>query len=393
MIGILTWEMRYGTTVLTALSGNITIDDQNIPAIVAQAVVPYDPAVFDAIDPRQTPVPRVTLSGRFTRWASRSVADLSAHLVANDVATVADLSSLWAGKSVSDITAQFGNPLDATAGGNTVPDTMVMNLHVREISHDYLTMTVSMASDEALLLDWAGSSIWDLSDLSELLQSFNQNVTSSYVNIALITVLGYMLDPSPYDDEFVSAGFEFDLLATLAMNAWEIARPALEDGDLKLRVNPSGIGFSLQRPENSIKAVQGIDSPWSHLFLPEDVLSARPVRSRTGDWYDSAMLTEDGVGGGFGYPSNQVHTRTYIEKFPAGSGLTDSWAENIVRRSVNRGELIEITAPIKLGLFMTDEFTYMPEGAIAGPDYQWRVKSVNYDFDAGTMTFRGERRY
>lgn len=389
MIGILTWEIRYGNTVLPALSGNITIDDQNIPAIVAEAVVPYDEAVFDAIDPRQSPVPRVTITGRFVRWASESVADVTAWMNGQGINTVAELSAAWAGKSVSDISDQFGTPLDAEAAGDTEPDVMSLDLHVREISHDYLTMTVSLASDEALLTDWSVASIWELAALSELLTSYNNNIVSAYVNIGLVTVLGEPLLPSVYNTQLVSGDFDFDIMQALSDSAWEIMRPVLEDGDLKLRVQPTGKGFRLERPENPI------NNPATHswLFTRKDVLSARPVRSRLGDWYDSAMFTEDGVGGGFGYPSTGNYTRTYTENRPAGSGVTNSWAENLVKRARNRGELIEIVAPIQLGVFMTDEFTYAPFDGATGAAYQWRVKSVNYDFDAGTMTFRGERRY
>lgn len=387
MIGILSWEIRHGNTVLRVISGNLNIDDQNVPAATAGVVVPHDQDLFDALDPRTVSPPRVTLSGRFTQWSSESVADLSAHLVANNVETVADLSALWSGLSVADVSALFGAPLDPAA--EVEPETMDLELHVREVSHDDFTMAISLASDEALLTDWAVSSIWDVGAISELQQTMPANRVTTYVNIGLYMVLGRHVDPGPYDSQVVSGDFSFDLLSTLSMSAWEIMRPALEDGDLKLRLNPDGRGFTLQRPENSINA----PAEHSWLFTPQNVSSARPVRSRTGDWYDSAMLTEEDVGGGFGYPNNRDHTRTYLERFPAGTGLTESWAENIVRRTVNRGELIDIEAPIRLGVFMRDEFTYLPDDATPGPEHQWIVKSVGYDFITATMRIRGERRY
>jgi hypothetical protein len=63
---------------------------------------------------------------------------------------------------------------------------------------------------------------------------------------------------------------------------------------------------------------------------------------------------------------------------------------NINTRNRNRGQFIDIVAPIKLGVFMMDEFTYAPD---VGPVQPWRVQGVSYDFLAGTMNIRGVQRY
>src|SRR5690606_40832771 len=43
----LEWDVRHGGTVLPVIGGTLTVDDQNIPAIVAQVVVPHDDGLFD----------------------------------------------------------------------------------------------------------------------------------------------------------------------------------------------------------------------------------------------------------------------------------------------------------------------------------------------------------
>lgn len=393
MIGILNWEMRYGNTVLESTgAGSLNIDDQNVPAITTSIAVPYDADLFDEIDPQQTPPPRVTITGRYTQWASKIVADVSAYLVANAVTTVASLSTLWAGKTVADITAMFGTPLDVAAGGNLTPQEMSLDLHVREISHDYSTMTVSLASDEALLTDWAPTSPEDMDTIhsNRVWSTTQQNEVRYWVDPVLLTVLHRALDPNAYGATELSEDNAFVIDWTKWSSAWDMIRPALEDTDLKLRVNRTGVGFSLQLPENEIPG-----KAWYSTLTEADVSTARPVRSRSGDWYDSALVqASDDPDAQAGWPrSGGLHTRTYIESAPKSVVPTAAMALNLARRTRNRGELIDITAPIRLGVFMTDEFTYLPNGAVAGPDFEWRVKSVSYDFASATMRIRGERPY
>lgn len=393
MIGILDWEMRYKNTVLESTgAGSINIDDQNVPAITASIAVPYVESLFNEIDPQQTDIQRVTITGRFTQWASKDVSDVSAYLIANGITTVASLSTLWAGKTVADITNLFGTPLDVAAGGNLTPQEMSLDLSVREISHDYSTMTVSLASDEAPLMDWAPTSPedMDLIHANRVWSPAQQQQVRYWVDPVLLTVLHRGLDVNAYNTKLLSAPNE-DVIDWIDWSsAWDLMRPALEDTDLKLRVNRSGLGFSLQLPENEIPG-----KAWYTTLTEADVWTAKLVRSRTGDWYDSALVkSPDDPDGRAGWPrSGGIHSRTYIETAPKTVKPTAAMAQNIARRTRNRGDLIDITAPIRLGVFMTDEFTYLPAGAAAGPDFEWRVKSVTYDFESATMSIRGERPY
>lgn len=393
MIGILTWEMRYGNTVLQCTgAGNLNIDDQNVPAITTSFGVPYDAALFDQIDPQAAPPPRVMLTGRFTQWASKDVSDVTAYLIQNGITTVATLSTLWAGKTVADITAMFGTPLDAAVGGNLTPQVMSLDMHVREISHDYATMTLSLASDEALLMDWAPTSPEDMDTINDnrVWSTTQQNEARYWVDPVLATILSRALDPNVYASKLLSVDNAFVVDWTTWDTGWNLIRPVLEDTDLKLRINRDGVGFSLQLPENEIPG-----KLWYPVFTEAEVLTARLVRSRSGDWYDSALVqATDDPDAQAGWPrTGGIHSRTYIEKAPRSVIPTAAMAQNVARRTRNRGDLIDITAPIRLGVFMTDEFTYLPAGAVAGPDFEWRVKSVGYDFETATMTIRGERPY
>jgi hypothetical protein len=388
----LEWDIRFNNTVLPVVGGTLTIDDQNIPAIVGQVVVPHDDALYDAIDPRQTPVPRVSLRGEQKHWSSQPLSSVSA-FAATQGGTIADLSAAWAGLTLGDVTDQFGAPLHGLASSDP-PGRMNVSLHVREISSDGFTMTIDLASDEALLTDWAPTSGHDMNRMNESANGNPQQVRY-WVDAVMLTVLGRAPLQNSYTTAALSAPFSDIIDWTSWSSAWDMMRPAIEDTNLKVRVHPDGETFTLERPENSINS-PGIHS-W--LFTPDNTLSVRRVRSRSGDWYDGALMqASDGDGPGNGYPAlGEPHSRTLIEMVPPTLKPTVAMAQNLVTRASNRGELIEITAPIQLkptgGVFMRDEFSYVPAIGESGPEYQWITKSVHYDFLSATMRLRGERRY
>jgi hypothetical protein len=216
-----------------------------------------------------------------------------------------------------------------------------------------------------------------------------------WVDAVMLTVLGRAPLQNSYTTAALSAPFSDIIDWTSWSSAWDMMRPVIEDTNLKLRVHPDGVTFTLERPENTI------NNPAVHawLFTPDNTSSVRRVRSRIGDWYDGALMqASDGDGPGNGYPAlGEPHSRTIIEMVPPTLNPTVSMAQNLVTRASNRGELIEITAPIQLkptgGVFMRDEFSYVPAIGESGPEYQWITKSVHYDFLSGTMRLRGERRY
>lgn len=388
MIGRLAWTARAGNIVLPVNddSGTISIDDQNIPAITASFTVPRDDAFLALADPRQEPAPRIQLSGHLTEWQSLPLSAMSAYWQ-NLGGTVADLSAAWTGLQLRDVSNMFGAPLYSAA--SDVPTSMSLDLHVRTLTYDDWEMTISVASDEALLIDWAIANAEDYANIIGGQVGMNLQRVQAYVDPVLSAILGYTTDENVYTDTPLSGPWADVIQWRQDMTGWDLIRLALEDTDLKLRVNPSGRGFTLQRPQNSI------NNPAEHAFLftGEDVTTVKHTRSRSEDWYDSAMLSQgDGVDFTFAaYPPSGRHSRTYVERFPDGTKLTSSMAENIVRRSLNRGQFIDIVAPIRLGVFMRDEFAYAP--TLDDDAEQWIVKSVSYDIAAAQMNIRGEQRY
>lgn len=385
MIGRLSWTARIGNTVLPVSNdvGNINIDDQNIPAIVATVVVPRDDAVLAELDPRQTVPPRVELRGELNEWSSQPLSAMSAYAV-SEGGTLADLSDAWAGDQIWDVSHRFGAPLSSLA--STSPERMSLDLHVRDVSYDDWEMVISLASDEALLTDWAPTHSGDLDAIHDYQLGLDLTTVQAYVDPVMQVVLGYRPIPNAYTTSALPPPAEVEWRDD--MTAWEMMRVPLEASDLKLRPRPNGRGYTLERPENPI------NSPAEHswLFLDADVISVRHVYSRTSDWYDSAALSQ-GDGSSFtrvAYPVGP-HSRTYTERFPDGTKLLPGMATNIVRRAINRGQFIDIVAPIRLGVFMRDEFTYGRD--VEGPFEQWIAKSVSYDLGAGTMNIRGEQRY
>lgn len=385
MIGILTWDIRAAGITLGAISGQINIDEMNVPAITASVLVPYDATVEAALDPRQTPVPTAVLTGHFTQWASGPISDITAYLAANGVTTLAGISALWAGDTLADASALFGAPLEA--GASVSDETMELNLHVREIDSSDFDMRISFASDEALLTDWAPTDGLDFAAIGNAQEGIPDQQARKWIDPILELVLGQRMDINAYTLTALSSTYTDVINRELDMSAWEMIRQPLDDANLKLRVNRNGKGFSPQLPNNEIPG-----KTWSGLFTSEDVTSARRVLSRNDEWYDSASLlswTTAGVRIYKGGPTG-VHSRTYRERRAEGTPITSAQLVNINRRNINRGQFIDIIAPIRLGVFMMDLFDYQPD---VGPLQPWQVQSVSYDIESGTMNVRGVRRY
>jgi hypothetical protein len=394
VIGTLTWDIRAADKTLEVTAGNISIDDQNIPAIAASVMVPYDADVLAALDPRLTPPPRVVLTGTYVGWASKTLAQLDEYLEGADVETIADLSALWDGLTLADITDQFATPL--TTDSPAEPHRMSLDLHVREVSHDTFTMTVSLASDEALLADWAIVSPFDIVALQDAREGYSTSRASTYIDSVLQVVLGRRTVTNAYTARPV-VDYAVDVLAlSNGPTGWEIVREVLDDADLKLRVDRDGRNFLLLPPEEQINQpgtwvfLDG-DTPLEDGFVPTDapILELRQVYTRTDGWYDSAILR--GTDGSVAGSGKSVHSRTYVEDLRAGIKATSSMANSVVIRTRNRGRFIDLVLPIRLGVFMRDHFLYASLNGQAGQE--WAVKSVNYDLTTNTMRIRGEQPY
>lgn len=388
-VSIATWEARLGDVTLPIEAGNISIDELNVPAITASIIVPNIVAgLIDTLDPRQTPVPRVTISGRRTWWASQTLADLTAYLSAG-VTTMADLSTLWSGKTLANITDMFAAHLDPV-NGQDADQTMSLDLHVREVAEDVRgdTLTVALASDEALLTDWGPTDGLDFAAIGQHQEALPEQQVRTWVDPILLVVLGYRTEANAYSTTALSAPYGDVINRTLDMSAWEMIRQPLDDTDLKLRVSRDGTGFSLQLPVNEIPGKE-----WISLLTNENTTEVRKVRSRNDDWYDSVgLVAGDAIADRVfkGGPTG-LHSRTYRERFPDGTRLTSSMVVNINTRSANRGQFIDITAPIQMGVFMMDEFTWEPTAADT-PE-PWRIQAVSYDIFADQMNIRGVQRY
>jgi hypothetical protein len=383
VIGRLTWEIHVGNTVLPAIGGTVSIDDQNIPAITASVMAPYDPDIFAALDPRTREVPRATVTCTLKHWSSKPLSAMSEY-AATQGGTIADLSDAWDGLTLAHVSNVFGSWL--YDGAPTKPDTLSLNLHVREVSHDHFTMTISLASDEALLTDWAVTGPFDAAAIQEAMEGRPTNRAATYVDAVLLRVLGRETVTTPWSVAAVSGDFDFDILDLLSgPTAWEIIRQALDDSGVRLRPLRNGYDFGLYIPESSMpKGPRDSDMPnltW------EKVISARWTYTRTRDWYDSVNLV---AGGAIGASSGSAaaHTRTYREDVRTGSHATLAMAQYMLQRAQNRGRLLELVTPIRPGAYMRDQFYYTPaEGEAAE---LWITKAVSYDLATGTMTVLAE---
>lgn len=389
ILGDLSWSFYAADRSVPVNAGTINIDEMNVPAITVSITAPLDPDIA-ALDPRQTPAPRGSLTGTYTDWASLPISAVTDYIADQGITTLAGLSTEWSGLELRDVSALFGAPLHSGAIDHEAGDAMDLHLHIREIEVDEgaRTMSILLASDEALLTDWGVTDGLDFAAIGEYAENMNVQWARTYIDPILQHVLGIRTDVNAYTNTMLSTVYTDVINRTIDMSAWEMIRQPLDDADLKLRPGRDGRGFSLQAPTNELP-----DKPWFSLIRAEDVQSVRRRLSRNDDWYDSVSLSsgDDLATRIFKGGPTGVHSRTYRETFPDGTPLTSSQVRNINARNKNRGQFLDITMPIRLGVFTMDEFTYVPESGVA--ENTWRVQAVSYDIETCLQNIRAVQRY
>lgn len=132
-------------------SGTCTLDESWVPYVQASLTLPVQaPEVMDLLDPRTKGRVRLTLAQRF--GSSEPLSALSADWSGLDLA---DVSDLYSGQTLASISARYGQPYNTF--GTRASTTRRLNLGVRAcaVSWTNATVALELASDEALLIDYA----------------------------------------------------------------------------------------------------------------------------------------------------------------------------------------------------------------------------------------------
>jgi hypothetical protein len=129
----------------------LSIDETRSPFALADLTIPYDPATIDALDPRTSPPPRLTLTLERRFSAALTLAAISTQFAG---ATLRAMSTTFAGAKLAALSATYGVAWNAY--GFRAAQRVTADLVLRSRNIDFAANTVALgaATDEALLLDY-----------------------------------------------------------------------------------------------------------------------------------------------------------------------------------------------------------------------------------------------
>lgn len=352
--------------VLPTKSIRLALDESWSPYVQANLVcpLPADLDDLDSVDPRTVSRFLVTMRRDFgLAWSN---GDFTAR---HGVGTNAALTSVYGSMTNGAITAQFFVPFNTF--GVRATDQREANLHVRSrvIDHVAKEVRITLASDEALLQDYA------LVALAKYINTFT-SLRSLVADV--IGLIGATLQTGT-DDAVIVAGAEW----LPGVSAWDYLSPLIETADLRLWCDESRHWWLTQRSP----LVAG------HLALATGeagtITDATDTIDRDGEFYDAVVITykwTDTLGAqqiawdvaGAGYTRVLSETREQIYPGPGA-------AAGILKRAEGRGRVLDIAA--------VSDYTATPGQAFTASlpdtvDQTGIVSAVTWEAPAAEMRVR-----
>ena len=398
-------EAWVGTTRLGVIDATITLDETWNPYAQASVTLPLDKDIIDQLDPRT--------GARIKLYATQSygVSDkLSALTATYTGGTIADITAVWTGKTIGELSAWYFVPYNASGsntfatlsslyGGDTIADITDdwEGLYFWEISELYsrsypsgifnnarrgfdlvirsrtvnindATITLDLASDEALLQDLA----------------LVQNINFSPATTDLRTIVNGVL--ARIDEGLVAGAATATVEADATIwapgqTAWDYLTTMTAEAGLKLFCDERRRWYLVEDTFTNDGQVE--------LFSNETITDADEVISRDNeDWYDSVVIKYTWVNDlgetivnydTAAVPEYQKTRLIEIESLYPGSGA----AQRILDRAISRGRQKDITAVSNYRVTPTTACTIYITGY---PTEEGYVRSVAWAFPGDTMT-------
>lgn len=309
---------------IPVIDATITLDENWSPYAQATLTAPIlDDEILDLLDPRENPHVLISLKKEYGQ--SDKIFRLSGEYVGKQLS---DFTTEWAGKFLQDLSNEYYlayNPF-----GLKEPDERTFSLAVREIDINYVRSEVSLtlASDEALLLDYA------LVDNS-VYTSPNTSVRA--ITQYVLNFIGASLQPGTADAVIPSGAAVWEP----GQSAYDYLEPLIQAGALRLFCDEKRDWYLV--PDN-------YDVPGSvNLSYTETLTDASTTISRESiEWYDAVVIKYEYVDpsgntiieyDSAGAPGTKVLTLTYNSKYP-GAGA----AARVLQRAEGRGRVNSIGA-------------------------------------------------
>lgn len=308
----------------TPTGGDLTLDESWAPYAQATITCPIDAVNLELLDPRQTPTPRVTIAATQSFVDSRPLAAVSAAWAGLPLAGV---SSQLVGATVAEISARFG--VGYNVEGLRPSTRLNASLGVRRRTVDHLsgTVTLDLASDEALAQDYRLVSTAPVRPVGSSVRGAVQYALAQ---------IGAHLSPGTADGTVSTEAMTWEP----GVSAWDYMSPLVQAAGLRLWCDESRV-WRLTDPLAPSGGALALSA--STLKVAEESMD------RDSDWYDAVVIRyqwTDSAGttqirydvAARGTPT--AVRRVEIDRPYPGPGA----AAAMLTRAVGRGRVLAVTA-------------------------------------------------
>lgn len=265
-----------GFDLLPNVTGRITLDEGWSPYCQASLTLalPSD-ALLDALDPRSSTPPRVYLVASLAYGDGDTFADLTTQYGG---LTFANLTTLYSGSTFADLTSEHTRPYNPF--GTVVGQRRTFNLGVRSrrVDRQAAEVYVELASDEALLQDYA------------LVSGSVVNPPSLTVRSAVETALSYANTGGSLTAGEGTAAIDADAAEWKpGVTAWDYVQPLVQQAGLRLWCDENR-DWHLTTPTISSEGALSLSGTGT-------ITKAEETISRDEGWWDAVVITYEWVDG------------------------------------------------------------------------------------------------
>jgi hypothetical protein len=350
--------------VLPVIDASIKIDDSWSPYVQASFTTSFTEERGELVDPRNGN--RVTL---FTDQIFGNSDPFSTWSTIYGGGTIAAMTTAYGGGFIYELSAQHYSPYNNFGARSATMRTFNLTIRSRAINHEAGTITVDLASNEALLIDYALVSNEILTPLSTDVRTLT-NLTLAYIGARL------------QDDDLATGTVEQEAQYwEPGQTAWDYLAPLVQQAGLILYCDENQLWHLID--DTYIAPGQTSLDYTNTLTEAVDIVSRDDF-----NWYDAVVIkyTWTGSAGAtnIAYDTatngsiTKVYTLTYDGQRYPGAGA----AQKVLDRAQGRGRVNEVTAvsdynttprqPATIDLPFTDTQTGF-------------ISSVTFNYPADTM--------
>ena len=356
-----------GGLTIPIIDATINLDDSRSPHIQATFSTPFTEEAAELLDPRGSN--RVTL---FTEQIFGNSDSLSTWSTLYGGGTIAAMTTAYGGGFMYEVSAQHYYPYNNFGARSATMRSFNLGIRTRSINHEDAVITIELASDEALLIDYALVA-------NETFQPASTDVRT-LVNLALARI-GATLATDDSATGTVEAESQY---WEPGVTAWDYLAPLVQQAGLIFYCDEKQV-FHLIDDSYIAPGQTSLD------YTNTLTQATESVSRNEFEWYDAVVIkyTWTGAAGATNTAydtastgtTTKVLNLTYEEQRYPGAGA----AQRVLDRAQGRGRVNEVTAvsdynttpwqPATVELPFTDVQTGF-------------ISSVTFNYPADTMDVR-----